>query len=380
MRAEGGSARVLVRRQSSPRTQCSIISEALAAPPVRASRRCYASRPFIAVRNHDRNSANRVRRFGATYAGRADFVDGACLSIVHQRGRGRERGDGIDRSRLPVAHGRGCECAGGCRSRNLGPRAHRPRSGRHHGDATRRTQLRRCCGRRSDRCGHHPDRPTDGQYFRDAFSHPGTGIAQPSELRAGPADFVAWVRGARSVRRPRRALVSGRNPGNDARRAGADRQLQPVVGGIDRDPARSVLDAIRQCRRRRDQRDHRGRQATSVDDLECGRRQLRHRRRGREGEWTRRRSRIRRRREPTRYGRVSRSFFGAPRSVECQSDRGKRSHADHDDRKRAGPTGDRGSARTDPRAVGIEPATGRSGRDPVRHAEDDSPAAGRTQR
>ena len=50
-----------------------------------------------------------------------------------------------------------------------------------------------------------------------------------AELRAGPADQLARIRRARRVRRARRAPVPGRHPGDDARRAGADRQLQPAV-------------------------------------------------------------------------------------------------------------------------------------------------------
>ena len=94
--------------------------------------------------------------------------------------------------------------------------------------------------------------------------------------------------GARAhVRRARRAAVPGRHSGDDAGRAGADRQLQPVFGAAHRGAARAVLDAVRQCVGRRDLGVHRGRHARSRSSTFNGeRRQLRHvqrRRRRRRG-------------------------------------------------------------------------------------------------
>ena len=90
---------------------------------------------------------------------------------------------------------------------------------------------------------------------------PGVFAAEPQQLRAGPADQLARLRRARDVRRARRAPVPGRHPGDDAGRAGPDRQLQPAVGAAHRGAARPVLHAVRQCLGRRDLRVHRGRHA-----------------------------------------------------------------------------------------------------------------------
>ena len=150
-----------------------------------------------------------------------------------------------------------------------------------------------------------------------------------AELRAGPADQLARIRRARRVRRARRAAVPGRHPGHDARRAGADRQLQPVVRAAHRNAARALLRALRQRIGRRDFGVHRGSAECAAAVVHRRRRQLRNRD-------VRRRSSADaqaawaacRRRERVRHRRLSRSLVGAARpdqrEARAECDAGRR--------------------------------------------------------
>ena len=105
---------------------------------------------------------------------------------------------------------------------------------------------------------------------------PGLVRAEPLELRAGPADFVARLRRARELRRARHPPLPGRHSGDDAGRPGPDRKLQPRFRAAHRSAARAVLDAVRQCLGRRGLDLHR-RRAADADGAGAGhRRQLRH--------------------------------------------------------------------------------------------------------
>ena len=93
----------------------------------------------------------------------------------------------------------------------------------------------------------------------------------------------------------------------------------------------------------------------------------------------RRRRRLRRRRQPLRDRRLSRSQRRAARRSASRSSRSRSPR-----RTRvtllgtlAAPARHAGSARAHARAMGGRSAPGRSGRGPVRHAQDDQPAAGR---
>ena len=117
--------------------------------------------------------------------------------------------------------------------------------------ATRTEEARvRSSGRdRQRRCDTDPAGPAADQPVRVAVARARAGRSEPLELCAGPADFVTRLRRAGELRRPRHTPLPGRHPGDDARRAGADRKLQPRFRAAHRGPARPVLDALWQCRR-----------------------------------------------------------------------------------------------------------------------------------
>ncbi len=222
--------------------------------------------------------------------------------------------------------------------------------------------------RRTGVGGHHrgqrdPRRPADDQPVRDAASRARHVRGQSAELRAGPADQLARLRRARHVRRAWRAAVPGRDSGDDAGRAGADRQLQPVFGAADRSAARAVLHAVRQCVGWRDLGVHRGRQRGADCGVQRRRRQLRHVQPWREAARHDGERRLRRRGERVRYRGLPRSLVGTPRCRQCQAARRPhRRDAADPDRQLAVSAGDAGSARPDARAVGSRPAAGRSRR------------------
>ena len=135
----------------------------------------------------------------------------------------------------------------------------------------RRAGLRRCHRRRD-----HPERPARDQPVRIAGAGAGGVRGQSPEFCAGPADQLARVWGAGDLRGARGAAVSGRYPGDDARWARPDRQLQPLVGGPHRGSAWSVLHALWQCLRRGDLGVHRERHAGAGAELHRHRGELQH--------------------------------------------------------------------------------------------------------
>ncbi len=256
------------------------------------------------------------------------------------------------------------------------------RSGRGDGDAQQRTQLRRCRLRGPDRPVHAPDRPADGEPVRNAGARSRSRRAQSPELRAGPADLVARVRGALHVRRARHPALSGRHPGDDAGRAGADGEHEPLLGAAHRGAARAVFDALRQRRRRRDRRLHRRWHAASRGVGQRGWWQLLELDGGDQGDGQRRQrdlaDRLCRCGDALRHRGLSRALLGAARPRQCQGDaRSRTVDAHHADRLVAIPARNAGSARPHPRPVGGRSAQRRSVGADVRHAQDHSPAAGR---
>ena len=141
------------------------------------------------------------------------------------------------------------------------PASRYARPGRRHRDPRRGASVRRPGVDRRHRRRDDPRRTARDQPVRIAGARSRRVRGQPQQLRAGPADQLARLRRARDVRRARRAPVPGRHSGDDAGRAGADRQLQPAFREAHRSAARAVLHAVRQCVGRRDLGVHRGRHA-----------------------------------------------------------------------------------------------------------------------
>src|SRR6185369_2741600 len=99
-----------------------------------------------------------------------------------------------------------------------GRRAHRPAG--HHGYADRRARVRLAGSDRQHRGGTDPAGAAADQPVRIALARSGPGRAEPVELRAGPAGFLAWFRCAGELRRAGDTPLSGRHSGDDARWAG----------------------------------------------------------------------------------------------------------------------------------------------------------------
>ncbi len=156
-------------------------------------------------------------------------------------------------------------CRSGHRGRHIddAPRAgsgdDATRSGCRHRDAHRGARLRLAACDRHGQCRPAFSAVSRRSTCRNRCARARNLDPEPLELCAGSADSVARLRRARHFRRPRRAPVPGRHSGDDAGRPGPDRQLQPGLGAAHRGPARSVLDALRQCVGRRHLRVHRGR-------------------------------------------------------------------------------------------------------------------------
>ncbi len=145
------------------------------------------------------------------------------------------------------------------------------RSAGDHGDTDRRARVRPSGRDRQHRRGTDPAGTAADQPVRIALARPGPGRAEPVELRPGPAGLLARLRRARELRRARPPALSGWHPGDDAGRAGPDRELQPGFRAAHRSPARPVLDPLRQCLRRGDLDFHRG-WARDADGAGAGRR------------------------------------------------------------------------------------------------------------
>ena len=257
-----------------------------------------------------------------------------------------------------------------------GDSADRPR--RRHRDAQRRARLRPAARDRHGGARSDPERPAADQPVRVARRHPGAVDPEPVELRAGPAAVHPRLRCAREFRRPRRAPVPGLHSGDDAGRAGADRQLQPRVGAAHRSAARAVFIAVRQRGRRRHLGVHR-RWARDPHRRRAGdRRQLRNLEHDREGGRAVGGRQLCHRRQLFHDRRLSRPQRGVARARQrTVQDRRVARHVDRHHRQRALPARGAGPARPDARAMGSESAPGGPCGHAIRHAQDREPEAGR---